>query len=242
MRPKIICHMVSSIDGRLQTDYYSKTKEPLDVPELLRIYHDVGHKFHADGFIMGRATTEEMLGKSIKMPAVIDISVKADEDFYVARDGSPLMIVVDRHGKVHYPSNKIEGAQVVTIIAQGADSDYLASLQQLGVSYIFAGADGNDINLALQKIKRYFNVRSLLLEGGAVLNGGFYGADAIDAYSIMVYPALYGKSGAPAIMEYMGDDIAKINQSFYLQLSHVEQIERDFVWLCYDVIRDQKPQ
>ena len=59
MRPEIICHMVSSIDGRLLVDRFSPPAAGVDGARLRRHYDEVYRRFGADGWMVGRVTMEE---------------------------------------------------------------------------------------------------------------------------------------------------------------------------------------
>lgn len=48
---------------------------------------------------------------------------------------------------------------------------YLAELREDGVSYLFAGSDGRDLAKAMDALGEMFGVETLLLEGGAAING-----------------------------------------------------------------------
>ena len=53
-RPYIICHMVTSIDGKVTGDFLF---DP-ECAEATEIYYDINRKLKADGFICGRVTME----------------------------------------------------------------------------------------------------------------------------------------------------------------------------------------
>ena len=57
MRPKIVCHMMSSIDGLLLSDRWTPPASGIERSALFRHYDAVGTRFAADGWIVGRKTT-----------------------------------------------------------------------------------------------------------------------------------------------------------------------------------------
>ena len=60
MRPRIICHMVSSIDGRLHPSRYSVPAAGVDGARLRRHYEEVAAKLDGEGWIVGRTTAAEI--------------------------------------------------------------------------------------------------------------------------------------------------------------------------------------
>ncbi|MBQ9980521.1 MAG: dihydrofolate reductase family protein [Oscillospiraceae bacterium] len=85
------------------------------------------------------------------------------------------------------------GAHIIEVLGENTPDERLACMRRTGVSYIFAGEDGNDIELALKKLKKYFSVEKLLLEGGSEINGAFQRLGLIDELSLVVAPVTAGE-------------------------------------------------
>ena len=75
------------------------------------------------------------------------------------------------------------------------DPRYLRYLQVSGIPYIFAGEDEIDIEEALTKLRKYFGINKLLLEGGSILDGAFQRAGVIDELSLVMAP-IVGEANA----------------------------------------------
>lgn len=73
----------------------------------------------------------------------------------------------------------------------------LAYYRKIGVSYIFAGKDDIDINLALNKLYRIFGIKKLLLEGGSIINGAFLRAGSVDNISQVIASIVADKDDNP---------------------------------------------
>ena len=56
MQPFIICHMISSIDGRIVPDRWTLPVDGVNRDSLVNQYYDVEKTYDADGWIIGRAT------------------------------------------------------------------------------------------------------------------------------------------------------------------------------------------
>lgn len=60
MRPHIICHMGTSIDGRLHPSRFTKPAAGIAADVLRAHYEKIHDGFNADGWIIGRVTMNEM--------------------------------------------------------------------------------------------------------------------------------------------------------------------------------------
>lgn len=52
-------------------------------------------------------------------------------------------------------------------------------LQEVGISYVFAGKDALDVRLALHKLKTIFGIDTLMITGGGIVNRSFLQAGMI---------------------------------------------------------------
>lgn len=237
MRPKIICHMASSIDGRLRVGRWT----PLlpDLPANFRsvCYEAVASKFKADGFIIGRKSMAEFSGVTEKTPARTD-APRARRPHCADRGGREVAIVVDRQGSLHYESAVAGGGHIVAILGEQVSDAYLEELRLVGVSYLFAGQDGNNLTLAMETLGEVFGIQTILLEGGGLINGSFLKAALIDEISMLVYPALDGLAGVSSTFEYLGQADERPAAGRMLRHFATETLEGGVVWLRYLVEKD----
>jgi 5-amino-6-(5-phosphoribosylamino)uracil reductase len=233
MRPTIICHMVSSIDGRLLTYRWTPPAAGIDPASLHRDYDRVAARFDADGWIVGRVTMEDFAkGSARHMQTVVD----TPRVTHVARRrGRDVAVALDPRGTLHYGQDHAGGDHVIAVLGERVSDAYLAELCEDGVSYLFAGADGRDLHRALQTLGETFGIRTLLLEGGGRINGAFLKAGLIDEISLLVSPAIDGLSGVPSIFEYESrvDEHPAAGRS--LRHLATETLEGGMVWLRYRV-------
>ena len=59
MRPKIICHMTSSIDGRLLVDRWLRPDTEAEHALVGSTYDSLGAKLGTEGWMVGRTTMED---------------------------------------------------------------------------------------------------------------------------------------------------------------------------------------
>ena len=204
-RPYIICHMVTSLDGKVTGDF-------LFTPECesaTEIYYEINRKLRCNGFICGRVTMEGSFTGGYYPDLSKFEPVYHNMDFMPDDMSGFYAVAFDPKGRLGWKSNKIidpdgdpgyDGAQIIEVLTEQADKRYLGYLESMGVPYIFAGKDEIDVNLALFKLKNIFGCEALLLEGGSILNGSFQRADAIDELSLVVAPIVANSQDKPLFM------------------------------------------
>ena len=224
-RPRIICHMATSVDGRIAVSGWP------DVAAVRKHYEQVHVKYAADGWICGRVTMEPF-AKRLRRDAEVNREHLGDarEDFVAPGDFESYAFAIDASGRLAWESNDIDGDHVVVVLSERVSSEYLDFLRGRGVSYVLAGARGVDLPLALEKIGALFGVKTLMLEGGGRINGGFLAARAIDEVSLIITPVADGRTGTPALFDVDGDATPHT-----LVLEGVERLDDGMVWLRYRV-------
>ncbi|AHG64127.1 dihydrofolate reductase family protein [Advenella mimigardefordensis] len=242
MRPKIICHMIGSIDGRLLSNRWTPLPEGTDTGTVLKVYEEAAKRLGGQGWIVGRKTMADMV-RGEKQPQNVTGTLTQRVPYIGKRQGRALAVAVDPSGKLHYGTDHLGSEHVVAILSEHVSDDYLAQLRKDGVSYLFAGADGRNLNLAMQTMASTFGVETILLEGGGATNGAFLKADLIDEISLLVYPGIDGLAGVPSIFQYygnQGDERPAAGRS--LRLLSVETLSAGIVWLRYTIDHSGRSQ
>jgi 2,5-diamino-6-(ribosylamino)-4(3H)-pyrimidinone 5'-phosphate reductase len=165
MRPRIICHMLSSIDGRIDGEILNNVTAGGE-------YETTGAKLKGNAWICGRTTMQ--LHFAEKKPFV-SRSRKASgaQPVFVAKRAKSYAIAVDTIGKLQWSSDNIYGDHLICILSECAPLDYLEMSRNQGISYIVAGKSSVDLSKAVQLLHKYFGIKCLLLEGGGNINGAF---------------------------------------------------------------------
>jgi riboflavin biosynthesis pyrimidine reductase len=228
-RPRIICHMAASVDGRIVVDGW-----PASTAAAVRREYELVHaSYEADGWICGRVTMEPF-AEGVRSEAEVareDAGGAAREDFRAPGDFDSFAFAIDPSGRLAWETNDIDGDHVVAILSERVSDDYLAFLRARGVSYLLAGKRDVDLPLAMEKIGGGFGVKALMLEGGGRINGGMLAAGLIDEVSVLVAPTVDGRVGTAALFDLDGDEAAPCR----LALDHVEQRADGVLWLRYRV-------
>lgn len=221
MRPYIICHMVASIDGRIDCamvekisgDEYYTTLEELDCPSLLE----------------GRVTMEHY--NAAKEPFVPKSNNPIDcVGTYIAEESDAYMVSVDTMGHLQWKSNNIDGVPLICIVSENTSEEYLESLRKQQISWIAVGKEHIDLAQAMEILYRRFGVKRLGLLGGGHINGGFLEAGLVDEVSLLLAPGIDGRQGETSLF----DGITPQNRvPIQLRLMSVKRLNNDVIWLRY---------
>ena len=133
MRPHIICHMTTSIDGRLHPSRFTVPAEGISRDVLRGHYAKVYELFAADGWIVGRRTMSEMAKGSER--SIANAPKVPREPHLANRNGRKLAIGIDPSGRAHYGKDNVQGDHVVAVLGEQVSDAYLAELREDGVSY-----------------------------------------------------------------------------------------------------------
>src|SRR4051812_17726113 len=233
MKPYVICHMMPSVDGRLRTDRW-------DIPEVSHEeYERTADSYHADAWICGRKTMEEF-AKGRARPSRHTGERIPRRDFVVqrAKGQSRYAIAIDPAGKLNWRDNEVEGDALIEVVGEDVSDAFLAFLREKGISYIFGGKRGSEVNLrqVLQKLRSKFGIRKLMLEGGGETNGSFLNQGLVDELSLLLTPVADGGIGEPALFDVEARKPRRAMAN--LRLKSVRRAASDMLWIKYGVKRD----
>lgn len=226
-RPRVIAHMITSVDGRIVTEGW-----PLSEEER-RQCEQIHATYAANGWLCGRTTMELHFAAGVRSEAELADEHKggAREDYVAPGTHDSFAFAVDPRGKLLWSSGDIGGDRVVAILSDRVSDEYVASLRESGVSYLFAGQEELDLSMALLKIAR-LGVHTLMLEGGGAINGSFLRDDLVDEVSLLVAPVVDGRVGTATLFDVSGGSVSK-----RLVLEGVERRTGGLVHLRYNVLR-----
>lgn len=227
-RPHVICHMTMSIDGKVTGDFLFKP----ECESATESYYQINRDYHADAFACGRVTMEESFthGYQPDLSGFADVVIQR-EDYIADKNAGFFAVAFDRHGRLGWQTAKItdddpgyDNAHIIEVLCEDASDVYLAYLQSIGVSYIFAGKEELNLSLALDKLYRLFGIKKLLLEGGSIINGAFERENVIDELSLVVAPMIAETEGKPLFYESEIQNYA---------LTETKLLPDSAVWLHY---------
>ena len=236
MKTKVICHMITTIDGRLQVERYSKLFNSENQNFGLETYLNLHLKIDADAWMMGKGTVQAM-GYDQIFHSDQQITPKNFTSFISHKTSSRWCVIFDSKGEIFFPDNNLEGDNIIVVLGEKISQEYLDYLQQKQISYCFAGENGKDHHIAMSVLYTDFGIKTLLLEGGGILNGTYLKEGLIDEISIVLYPGVDGLSGISSIFEYKGND-KNPAQGQSLELVDLQKLEKGLVWLKYKVHKE----
>lgn len=229
-RPFVVCHMLSSLDGKIDGEFFA-------MPECRPALTEYGN---LRGFYGCRATlygTTTMAGGysegyAGKVPEASVIYPK--EDYIVLSGTDNYIISVDPKGVLGWSSNYIERkgrpkAHVIEVLTEAVSADYLAYLRRFSISYIFAGIEQLDPRLLLRKLKQKFSIERLMIAGGGTINWTLLQAGAIDELSLVIAPVADGSNTAVSIFEK--SNFLPGGRPVGFTLKEIKQIEGGGLWL-----------
>ncbi|MDI3478596.1 MAG: hypothetical protein PWQ59_2121 [Thermoanaerobacterium sp.] len=233
-RPYIICHMVTSLDGKVTGDFLKKSEYSKFIEDYYRIHREYG----ADGFLCGRVTME---GSFPQLPVPsndYDGPPIARED-YIAEKAAFYAVAIDLKGKLWWSNRAIsdtdegyDGAHIIEVLTESVPDAFLMHLQDKGVSYIFGGKTELDLALVIKKLKDMFGIEKLLLEGGGIVNGSFLEEDLIDEISLVVVPAAECSEDAIPLFK-AGKYGVKTESAKPFKLREIKRLSDNGLWLIY---------
>lgn len=201
MRPFIICHMMTSIDGKIVEDHWTEPYDGTENDKATISYYDLSDSFNCDAEMLGRVTVQRHFAKQ-EFNDPNPVRVIDPQPFIGKRETKRLCIVVDRHGRIKYEGDKVCGENIIVVLGKKISQAYLEHLRSLEISYVFAGEDGNDLVEAMESLGRFFNMKRIVLQGGGTINGAFLENGLINELSVMIYPGIDGRKAAPSLFDW----------------------------------------
>lgn len=222
-RPYIICHMMTSIDGRIDCGMTEKLK---GTEEYYKILDDLD----ISAVLCGRVTAElEMADKekfSVKNSEIIGI-----ESFSKKLNSEKYNIIVDTKGTLLW-NNYSQKIPLLIITSEQAEKEYFDYLNSKNISWIACGKEKINMKRAMEILKGEFNIHRLAVAGGGTVNGGFLEEKLIDEISILIGPGIDGRKGMTAVFDGLPID----KEPVQLKLKNIKSFDNGAVLIQYEVL------
>lgn len=228
-RPRVICHMMSSLDGGLHPSRY--TESPVgSKKEWDAAYEAVHETLGGDAWLVGRVTMAEMAKGEPHPPSN---HARVERPIHIANsDAERYAIAVDPSAKLHFKKPDISGDAAIVLLGSQVAEAHLAELALDGISYIVANDPEIDLSKSLETLRAEFGIERLLLEGGGTINGSFFAAGLVDELSVIVAPALVGRANEQRFVAF-GEEGLK--GKLQLSLVGFEPLGHELLHLRYTV-------
>jgi 2,5-diamino-6-(ribosylamino)-4(3H)-pyrimidinone 5'-phosphate reductase len=121
MRPHIICHMLCSVDGKIDA---TSLKAVIGAGE----YEATGAQLNGDAWVCGRTTMQHFAEDA---PFVSIANRPAGHHpVHVALRAKSYAIAVDTVGKLRWPSGDLDGDHLICVASERVPEDYLDMLRR----------------------------------------------------------------------------------------------------------------
>src|SRR5579864_6650599 len=229
MRPYVICHMCTTVDGKILGHRWGKLPGYKHESDL---FETTAASFGIGAWLVGTTTMDEFDGQKTKLPRAPKSFRR--EDHIANPKAKRLAVGADAKGVLRFQENEVDGDHVVVLVTERVSNDYLAHLQSAGVSYLFCGRRGIDLHTALQKLGTAFRLKKLMLQGGGKFNGAMLGAGLVDEISHVTVPVADGGMGISSFFDIPGERPPRAAATLRL-LSH-KLMPGGVIWARYKVI------
>ncbi len=223
MKPTVKCLMMATIDGKIG----SKDATTDVVDDFLDIYRDIDNGIAGNAWMCGRVTTKLYFAKKEPAPLPIPTNAITPGDFVGYPNATRYYVTVDTKGSLRFNDNFISfypehgNLHIIVIVTQSTPKEYLHYLQDKKISYLISEGSEVDFHGAMTKLNSLFHIRTLLLEGGARINGSMLKAGLIDQLYLLVIPRVLSDPQAPSVFEDPHHNPADVT-SFTLQKSEIK--------------------
>jgi riboflavin biosynthesis pyrimidine reductase len=234
MKPYVICHMCTTIDGKILGGRWGKLPGGTDSATL---FETTAASFGIGAWLVGTTTMKEFAGRNVKLPRASKPFIRGDH--IADRKAKRLAIGADANGVLRFQESEVDGDHVVLLVTGRASNDYLAHLQSAGVSYLFCGKKEIDLHVALRKLGSAFHLRKLMLQGGGKFNGAMLKAGLVDEISHVIVPVADGGVGISSFFDIPGKPPPKAAAT--LRLLSRKSLPGSVTWMRYRVVGKHTP-
>lgn len=231
-RPYIVCHMLTSLNGKISGPFMNTAGAEV----ASNVYETTNTRYHSQAWLCGRVTMEENFTNFRKPDLKPSDHPVSREDFIAEKQAAMYIVSADPSGKVGWTKNYVDyanrpRAHIIEVLTERVSDAYLVFLREKRISYIFAGKETIDCRLAAEKLFKLFQIETLMVSGGGVVNWSFLQEGIVDEVSIVVAAVTDGEKETHTIFEG-GTNLAAITPVDF-KLKAVEVMRDDVLWLRY---------
>lgn len=221
-KPYIICHMMTSVDGRIDCDMtaqltgvenYYATLDALDAPTR----------------ISGRVTAQTELTSGERVPQQAGSFGK--EGVAQNTTAASYNVIMDTRGTLAWAPDAASQQPHLIIMSEQVSPAYLDYLNERGISWIVTGQEQIDLARAMEILATTFGIQRVAIVGGGRIDGGFLDAGLIDEISILIGVGADGRVNQPTLF----DGRPETRKPVPLALKDVQSYKDGAVWLRYTV-------
>src|SRR5438105_5289675 len=149
MKHYVICHMCTTIDGRVLGDRWPPLPGGRDSGEL---FESTADSFGIGAWLVGTTTMREFAGRNVRLKKARRRVERTDH--LADRRTRRFAIGADAKGVLRFQEPDVEGDQVVLLVSERVGNDYLAHLQDAGVWDLFCATARVAVTVAPDRVRR----------------------------------------------------------------------------------------
>lgn len=220
-RPYIVCHMMTSLDGRIDCAMTEKIHSGNQ-------YYETLEELNTPSTISGRVTAEMEMALPGKFSS--DNRAAYGKDGWSRKTEAPgYEIVLDTNGTLLWNDDSEYDTPHLIVMSQKVSKEYLDYLDSKNISWIVAGKDHIDLPEALKIMSENFGIDRAAVVGGGNINASFLNQGLIDEISVVMGPAIDGRQGMVSVFDGLDPD----SELIHLELKDVRPFEDGTIWLRY---------
>ena len=230
-RPYVVCHVFSSIDGRIDGAYMFNEA----TSDARGAYAHLQGSFDADAVAYGSVTTKGFAGHSKPDLGPFEEAATSADDYAAPHVEGFYYVSLDPKGEIDWQSGTYRragrsDAHVIEVLTEAAPAAYRALLQARGASYITAGKSAIDVPRALRMLRELFGIERLLVCGGGATDAAFLAAGCLDELSLVVAPVASGERGVATVFD---ESPFATGGAYAFKLERADRTEGDGLHLVY---------
>lgn len=232
-RPRVTVHTMASVDGRI--DHFAGD---------VGLYYELAAGLPQDAVLAGSSTFLaaaaaegiELTGED-PLPAGGAAPADAKPRAAAPDAAAPLLVIVDSRGQLTRFAwlTKLPYWRAVLVACSATTPPtHLELLVRHGIDHVVVGEDRVDLARLLDVLAAELGIERVRVDSGGTLNGALLRAGLVDEISLLVAPYAVGGRSPAAL--FVADDLVD-DAVTRLELSGVERLRGDTVWLRYEVMR-----
>jgi len=217
MLPKIIIHNSISLDGSL-TNF-----EP-----NMGLHYQIAGNYKPDVHLIGSNTIKkgiELYGDGVPPEEKNDFN-KQKRDISL-----PYWAIIDTRGNLKgilHTCRRFEFCKdVIVLVSEKTPKSYLDHLKERNYDYYVVGKDHVNLKKALELLLEKYKTKIILTDTGRILSNLLLNPGFVSEISLLVHPIIVGNKSYNMFSD--------INKNIKLKLSKKEILEKEYVWLVYNV-------
>ena len=220
-KPFIVCHMMTSVDGRIDCDMVGKLTGVEEYYESLR-------ELNIPTTVSGRVTAELELALPGKFESKNNETI-GKTAFSKKVDAAGYEAVVDTMGTLLWPDAKDMDKPYLIITSEKVSKEYLEYLDGQNISWIACGKDKINLRKVSEILADEFGVKRMGIVGGPMINTAFLDAGLLDEVSVLIGLGIDGRGGMPPVFNGLPMD----RKPIAIKLEGSKVFDNGAVWLRY---------